>query len=358
MNPIKIAPSILAVKDISLLEEEIKKVELAGADLIHMDVMDGIFVPNKTPFLDPKIITNIKERTKLPLDVHLMVQNPEKYINHFLTAGANILTIHAEADGDKELLLKIIKSAGAKAGIALNPNTAFEQHLDLCKEADMILCMTVVPGKGGQQYIEMVNEKIKQLRKLLPEKDIEVDGGVKAATAYLPINAGANILVSGTGIFQESDYEKAINKMKEIIFIGADHAGYQLKEKIEQWLQQKQYAVLDAGTDSEESCDYPDFAKKVGEAVSKNKQKGILICGTGIGMSIAANKVKGIRAAHVSSKIEVELAKKHNDANILCLGARILEEKTAKEIVEKWLSSEFEAGRHQQRIEKIEKQEQ
>lgn len=355
MNQIKIAPSILALKDITQLETELKKLETSGADIIHIDVMDGIFVENKTPFLDPKITEKIKQTTNMPIDVHLMVQEPEKYINDFLNAGADMISIHCESRGDHNATIKKIQEKGKKAGIAINHATPIKKVLPFCENVDFILVMTVVPGKGGQQYIEAATEKIRQFRKLFPSKDIEVDGGIKTENIYLPINAGATIIVSGTGIFSAIDYKEAIEKMKHAIIIGADHAGFQRKEEIKQWLQENKYATLDAGTDSEESCDYPDIAKKVAELVSKDEtKKGILICGTGIGMSIVANKVKGIRAAHVTSEYEAQMAKQHNDANILCLGARTIEKEMTIRCVEKWLSAQFEGGKHERRVRKIE----
>ena len=303
MNTIKIVPSLLAIKDLNQLESELKKLETAGADLIHIDVMDGIFVENKTSFLDPEITEQIKRATTLQIDVHLMVQEPDKHIDSFLSAGADIISIHCESKGNHKEAIKKVQAKGKKAGIAINPETPVEKIITYCEHADFILVMTVIPGKGGQQYIEAVNEKIRKLRHLFPNKDIEVDGGIKAENVYIPINAGANMIVSGTGIFNTENYKETMQKMKHAIIIGADHAGFQRKEEVKQWLQESKYAVMDAGTDSEESCDYPDIAKKVAQEVSKDAtKKGILICGTGIGMSIAANKEKRIRAAHVTSQ--------------------------------------------------------
>ncbi len=355
MKEIQIAPSILAINDLKDLEAEIKKVSEAGADIIHIDVMDGIFVENKTTFLDAQITREIKSSTNVQVDVHLMVEEPEKYIDSFVKAGADMISIHCESKGNHKTTIERIQAAKRKAGIAINPETKIERILPFCEAADFILIMTVIPGKGGQAYIEKINQKIEQIKKLFPNKDIEVDGGIKQENIFLPINAGANIIVSGTGIFNTENYKERIQKMKQAIIIGADHAGYQIKEKVKQWLKEKKYAVMDAGTTGEESCDYPDIAKTVAERVSKDQtKKGILICGTGIGMSIAANKYKNIRAAHVTNVYEAEMAKKHNDANILCLGARTTEEKVMVECIEKWLSSEFEAGKHEKRIHKIE----
>ncbi len=355
MQQIKIAPSLLALRMIGSIEKHFCDLKAANADFLHIDVMDGIFVEQKTIFIESKVVANIKKMTKIPLDVHLMVQEPEKYIDAFINAGADMISIHCESIGDHNATIKKIQEKGKKAGIAINPETPIEKVVPLCEYADFILVMTVVPGKGGQEYIETVNEKIKTLRHLFPMKDIEVDGGIKTENAYMPINAGGNIVVSGTGIFNTADYKETIEKMKQAIIIGADHAGFQRKEEIKQWLQENKYAIIDVGTNSEESCDYPDIAKTVAEAVSSDAtKKGILMCGTGIGMSIAANKVKGIRAAHVTSEYEAKMAKQHNDANILCLGARTTNQETTIKCVEVWLSAQFEAGKHERRIGKIE----
>lgn len=351
---IKIAPSILAVKDLSRLQGKIKAVEQAGAAMIHIDAMDGLFVANKTPYLDPAITKQIKSYTPVPLDAHLMVQMPEKHVPGFIDAGADSITIHAEATGALQTILKQIRAEGRKAAIAINPETPTARITHLLDHVDMVLIMSVHPGKGGQAYIDAVNEKIAAIRKHNPDIEIEVDGGIKVENAHIPINAGASILVSGTGIFNKENYKEAIDKMKDAMLIGADHAGFALKEKIKAFLHEKGIAYQDIGPASEERCDYPDFAKKVAEPISKGTAKqGILICGTGIGMSIAANRFPNVRAGHVSSVQEAEMTKKHNDANILCLGSRIIDEETAKRCVEAWLNSEFEGGRHQQRIEKI-----
>ncbi|MBI5003307.1 ribulose-phosphate 3-epimerase [Candidatus Woesearchaeota archaeon] len=353
MQHIKIAPSILAIKDLKSLESELKKLETA--DLIHIDVMDGIFVENKTPFLDPKIASQLRKATTLPLDVHLMVQEPEKYIDTFIEAGADMISIHCESQGNHKEAIKKIQARGKKAGIAINPETSIENVLPICESADFILVMTVVPGKGGQAYIQETNKKIQELRKLFPDKNIEVDGGIKVENVHTPINAGANIIVSGTGIFNTENYKETMQKMKHAIIIGADHAGFQRKEEVKQWLHENKYAIIDAGTDSEESCDYPDIAKKVAQEVSRDAtKKGILVCGTGIGMSIAANKIKGIRGAHVASEYEAQMAKQHNDANILCLGSRTADKETTIKCIQAWLSSAFEGGKHERRIGKIE----
>jgi len=210
--------------------------------------------------------------------------------------------------------------------------------------------MTVIPGKGGQAYIESVSEKIQIAKNLFPTKDIEVDGGIKADNAYIPINAGANILVSGTGIFNQPDYIQIIKKMKNAIVIGSDHAGYDLKEAIKLWLHKKKIAYIDVGTYNKDSCDYPVYAKLVADAIKKDEtKKGILICKTGVGMSIVANRYPNVRASVVTSIERAQLAKEHNNTNVLCLGAIDTTPQQAIEYVNMWLTTFYEQ-RHQRRL--------
>lgn len=220
----EISASILAVEPENI-EKTIKG--MPSADYIHIDVMDGKFVKKKTIFLNPEIILEIKRLTKTPLDVHLMLVNPEKHIETFAKAGADILTFHYEANKNHSEPISLIKNYGIKAGIALNPDTELKEVEPYLKEADLILLMSVVPGEGGQDYIEDVTEKIRSLREIIRKNGystlIEVDGGIKVDNAYKPINAGADMLVSGTGIFSYENPDKAIRKMKEVILIGSDH---------------------------------------------------------------------------------------------------------------------------------------
>lgn len=212
---IKIAPSILSA-DFARLADEIKEVEEAGASLIHVDVMDGHFVPNIT--IGPLIVEAIRPHTKLPLDVHLMIENPEQYVQAFQQAGADIITIHQEATVHVHRAIHQIKNLGVKAGIALNPATPLCTIETILADVDMVLLMTVNPGFGGQKFIPAVTEKIRQLRKMLEEKnlqdiDIEVDGGINATTAKVVCEAGANVLVGGSAIFGEKDRALAISSI-------------------------------------------------------------------------------------------------------------------------------------------------
>ena len=202
---IKISPSILSA-DFSILGDEIKSLEQAGADLIHIDVMDGHFVQNIT--MGPPIIKMVRKCTKLPFDVHLMISPVEKYIKAFADAGSDIITIHPEATDNLKRAVGTIKSLGKKAGVSLNPKTPISALMDVINDIDLILIMSVNPGFAGQSFMGEVLPKVTELRKLINDKklkiDIEIDGGINFETAPLAVKAGANILVSGTTIFSGS----------------------------------------------------------------------------------------------------------------------------------------------------------
>ena len=202
---IKISPSILSA-DFSILGDEIKNLEKAGADLIHIDVMDGHFVPNIT--MGPPIIKQIRKCTKLPFDVHLMISPVEKYIKAFADAGSDIITLHPEATDNLKRAVQTVKSFGKKTGVSLNPKTPISALMDVINDIDLILIMSVNPGFAGQSFMSEVLPKVTELRKMINDKklkiDIEIDGGINFETAPLAVKAGANILVSGTTIFSGS----------------------------------------------------------------------------------------------------------------------------------------------------------
>ncbi|MED1469576.1 ribulose-phosphate 3-epimerase [Bacillus salipaludis] len=212
---VKIAPSILSA-DFSKLGEEILAVEKAGADYIHVDVMDGHFVPNIT--IGPLIVEAIRPVTKLPLDVHLMIENPDQYIETFVKAGADIITVHVEACRHLHRTIHHIKSLGVKAGVVLNPATPVETIQHIIADVDMVLLMSVNPGFGGQKFIPEVLPKIKKVKELAEQKgqelEIEIDGGVNPETAKLCIEAGANVLVAGSAVYNEDDYARAISRIR------------------------------------------------------------------------------------------------------------------------------------------------
>jgi len=216
---IKISPSILS-SDFSKLGEEIIALEKAGADYIHIDVMDGHFVPNIT--IGPDIIKSLRKFSKLPFDVHLMISPVDKYIENFSNAGADIITIHPEATPDLSASIQKIKSLGKKAGVSLNPDTSTDKIDKLLSEIDIVLIMSVHPGFAGQKFIEHTLKKVKYLKAKIKEKklktEIEIDGGIDFETAKLAIDAGVDILVSGTTIFKSNkgDLEKNIKLLKSI----------------------------------------------------------------------------------------------------------------------------------------------
>ena len=219
MNNTKISPSILSA-DFGKLGKEIEDLEKANADLIHIDVMDGHFVPNLT--IGPPVIKALRNYTKLPFDVHLMISPVHKYIKNFAEAGADIITIHPEATENLIDSIKHIKELGKKVGVSLNPETETDVIKKNLKEVDLILIMSVHPGFGGQKFISEVVNKVRELDKIRKEKklsfEIEIDGGINFETSKIAIEAGADILVSGTTIFKENngDLKKNIKILKQI----------------------------------------------------------------------------------------------------------------------------------------------
>ncbi|ALX47422.1 ribulose-phosphate 3-epimerase [Lentibacillus amyloliquefaciens] len=210
----KIAPSILSA-DFSKLKNEIQDVEQGGADYIHVDVMDGHFVPNIT--IGPLIVESIKPYTGLPLDVHLMIENPDKYIPVFAEAGASIITVHQETCPHLHRTIQLIKSHDVKTGVVINPATPAEMIRDILQEVDLVLLMTVNPGFGGQAFIPEVLQKVKQIAAWRENRqlnfEIEVDGGINQKTAELCAEAGADVLVAGSAVFKQENRRKAIEEI-------------------------------------------------------------------------------------------------------------------------------------------------
>jgi len=215
---IKVAPSILSA-DFGRLGEEVRAVEKAGADMIHVDVMDGHFVPNIT--IGPLVVSALSKITKLPLDVHLMIENPDRYIAPFAKAGANIISIHAEASKDLEKDIELIKSLGVKAAVVINPKTGIKTIEKVLDKVSMVLLMTVNPGFEGQKFIPEVLPKIKELKQVIDSRnlkvDIEVDGGINLDTVKEVIKAGANVIVAGSAIYWSKDYKSVIDGLKRSV---------------------------------------------------------------------------------------------------------------------------------------------
>jgi len=214
----KISPSILSA-DFCRLGEEVRAMEKAGADYIHVDVMDGHFVPNLT--VGPPIVKAVRRCTSLPLDVHLMIQRPDDFLSEFAKAGANILTVHVEAVTHLHRTLSEIRKYGMRAGVSLNPSTPVCLIEPALHYADLVLVMSVNPGFGGQELIPEVLSKIKEIRRLIAQKgrpvELEVDGGIKVDNIGVVANAGADVFVSGSGIFGTPDYAKTIAVMRKNI---------------------------------------------------------------------------------------------------------------------------------------------
>ena len=213
---IKLAPSILSA-DFARLLEDVKKVEKAGCEYLHIDVMDGHFVPNIT--IGPCVAKSLRRDVNMVFDTHLMIENPDDYIKDFVDAGSDLIVVHAEACRHLHRTIQNIKSYNVKVGVALNPATSIESIKHIIEDVDMVLIMTVNPGFGGQSFIESMLEKIKELKQLIDDKnlnvDIQVDGGIKPDNIHKVVEAGANIIVAGSAIFNSENIEETVSLMRK-----------------------------------------------------------------------------------------------------------------------------------------------
>ncbi len=213
--PIRIAPSLLSA-DFGRLAEEVRAAEAAGADWIHVDVMDGRFVPNIT--IGPLVVEAVRKVTRLPIDAHLMIVEPERYVEAFARAGADVISVHAEVSPHLHRTLQAIRAAGARPAVALNPSTGLESIEYVLGDCEMILLMTVNPGFGGQRYIDACTEKVRRLRAMAEARkqplELQVDGGIKPETIAAVAAAGANVFVAGTAVFGQPDYARAIADLR------------------------------------------------------------------------------------------------------------------------------------------------
>lgn len=213
----KLAPSILSA-DFGKLYDDVKKVEEAGADLLHIDIMDGHFVPNIS--IGPLVVESLRNRSNLIFDVHLMIENPDNYIPQFVKAGADIISVHVEACRHLHRTIQNIRSLGASPGVVLNPATPLETIEYIIEDVDLILLMSVNPGFGGQKFIENTLSKIEKLRRIIENKnlniDIEVDGGINLNNVKKVLDAGANVIVAGSAIFESNDVRETIENFKKL----------------------------------------------------------------------------------------------------------------------------------------------
>lgn len=214
----KLSPSILSA-DFGNLQDEVRKIEQAGCEYLHVDVMDGHFVPNIT--IGPLVLEALKGRTHLVKDVHLMIENPDRYVEAFVNAGADILTVHQEASVHLHRTIQLIKSYGIKAGVSINPGTPVSVLEDILPELDLVLIMSVNPGFGGQAFIPHTLDKITRLKEMIQQKgltlEIEVDGGIKADNVAEVVRAGADVIVAGSALFGAPDFEAEVQKFRSAV---------------------------------------------------------------------------------------------------------------------------------------------
>lgn len=332
------------------------------SDYFHFDIIDNDF--SLCEGLDPLLISDLRKQSSAKLDVHIMSKKPLKYIEFCIENKCEMITWHVESEVDTRYAIDLIHKNGLKAGLAIRPDTKIEKLYPFLDYTDLINVMLVYPGPAGQAFQKEELQKVVELKEIRNKKGysflIEIDGSCNESHYHSIDCAGPDICVVGTsGLFSlDKDLSAAWLKMenymsqKTTIFMHADKVGNPLKEGIKTWLIKMGYEVVDLYTDGE--MEYPECAKNLSSYVLGNEYNmGLLFCGTGLGMSIAANKVKGIRAAVVSDVYSAKMSRQHNDANVLCLGSRVIALEYGINIVEEFLKSNFLFGKHTPRVDRI-----
>lgn len=332
--------------------------------ILHIDIIDQDF--SKYEGFNYKDIAKIREKyPSAIMDIHIMAQHPEKYVKFCIEKKCNMISFHIEGQQDTIALLSEINEAGLKAGLAIKPDSDLEVLYNYLGYVSLINVMTIYPGPAGQKFQKQELSKVVSLNNLRVEKgytfDIEVDGSCNEKHFYMIENAGANIFVMGeSGLFA---LNKNINKAWEqmityssessSIFLHADLVGNPLKEYVKSWLDINNFKYVDLYTDGLK--EYPECARELCKYVLENPRNyGILCCGTGIGMSIVANKVPSIRAAVVSDCYSAKMAKEHNNANVLCLGSRVITKEKAYMILDCFFKNRYLYGKHTPRVDRYE----
>lgn len=332
--------------------------------LIHIDIMDKDF--SDFEGFNYKEIAWIRE--KFPsaiMDIHIMAQHPERYVKFCIDHKCDIISFHIEGCQDTMSLLSEINEAGLKSGLAIRPDSELDTLYEYLNEVALINVMTVYPGLAGQKFQKQELNKVVRLSNIRLEKGytfmIEVDGACNKEHFYMMEDAGADIFVLGTsGLFAlNSDIEKAWEQMtiytseSPLVYLHADLVGNSLKEHVKSWLNINKFRYVDLYTDGSE--EYPECARKLSEFVIENPRNyGILCCGTGIGMAIVANKVPQIRAVTVSDCYSAKMAKEHNNANVLCIGSRVVTKEQAYMILDCFFKNKFLYGKHTSRVDRYE----
>lgn len=344
--------------------DEIVEFIVLQESILHIDIIDQDF----SDFEGFDINEIVKIREKYPsaiIDIHIMAQHPEKYVKFCIEQKCNLITFHIEGQQDTMALLSEINMAGLKAGLAIKPDSKVEMLYNYLDYVSLINVMTIFPGPAGQKFQKQELNKVVCLNNLKNEKaytfDIEVDGSCNEKHFYMIENAGANIFVLGeSGLFSlNKDFKKAWAQMikysseTSLIYLHADLVGNPLKEYVKSWLDINEFNYVDLYTDGLE--EYPECARELCKYVLGNPRNyGILCCGTGIGMSIVANKVPLIRAAVVSDCYSAKMAKEHNNSNVLCLGSRVITKERAYMILDCFFKNRYLYGKHTPRVDRYE----